>query len=179
MKPWQWLFGVSLAIAGVTRARAACAQAITVVDSINNKCSYQVCALTIAPRWNGLAVVRGASGPTVANLGFFLPHDITAALGVDDHRAIGSDSVAAAAKSAIHLRRVGATLTDTGLAVMIVAGIRATFSASNKRLDAVAAGAGAALLGFSVPFQFAADGALSRAVWWHNLRYARTLPASP
>jgi len=23
----------------------------------------------------------------------------------------------------------------------------------------------------SVPLQFAADGALSRAVWWHNLRY--------
>jgi hypothetical protein len=24
----------------------------------------------------------------------------------------------------------------------------------------------------SVPLQFAADGALSKAVWWHNVRYA-------
>ena len=35
------------------------------------------------------------------------------------------------------------------------------------------AAAGLAALTISVPFQFAADGALSRAVWWHNLRYAR------
>jgi len=36
---------------------------------------------------------------------------------------------------------------------------------------------GVAALGVSVPFQFAADGALSKAIWWYNLRYARTGPA--
>jgi hypothetical protein len=39
--------------------------------------------------------------------------------------------------------------------------------------DRVIAVIGAASLGVSVPLQFAADGALSRAVWWHNVRYAR------
>jgi hypothetical protein len=26
----------------------------------------------------------------------------------------------------------------------------------------------------SIPLQFAADGALSRAVWWHNRRYSKS-----
>jgi hypothetical protein len=42
-----------------------------------------------------------------------------------------------------------------------------------RRSDGILLGVGGAALGLSVPFQFAADGALSRAVWWHNARYAR------
>jgi hypothetical protein len=37
----------------------------------------------------------------------------------------------------------------------------------------VIGGAGLTALLVSVPIQFAADGALSRAVWWHNVRYVR------
>jgi hypothetical protein len=42
-----------------------------------------------------------------------------------------------------------------------------------ERRDRVVAAAGVASLQVSIPIQFAADGALGRAVWWHNLRYAR------
>jgi len=38
--------------------------------------------------------------------------------------------------------------------------------------ERVVGGVGVAALLVSVPLQFAADGALSRAVWWHNMRYA-------
>lgn len=37
---------------------------------------------------------------------------------------------------------------------------------------AFAPSAGLGALFISVPLQFAADGALSKAVWWHNVRYA-------
>lgn len=151
----------------------AFAQPTVVADSVSG-CDYRVCALTIAPRWNGLAIVRGTSGATIANLGFFMPHDISAELGANDRRAIGSDSVGSAARRALHLRRIGAVLTDAGLAAMIFAGARGLTSAPDKRTNLVVAAAGAGVLGLSVPFQFGADGALSRAVWWHNLRYAGT-----
>jgi hypothetical protein len=59
-----------------------------------------------------------------------------------------------------------------GLAMM-VAIVRAASAGRASRTDQVVGGAGLAALLVSVPLQFAADGALSRAVWWHNLRYAR------
>jgi len=37
--------------------------------------------------------------------------------------------------------------------------------------ERVVGGVGFAAILVSVPLQFAADGALSRAVWWHNMRY--------
>jgi hypothetical protein len=146
------------------------AQATTLADSLT-ACDYRQCALTIAPRWNGLAVVRGTSGRTVANLNFFAPHDIGDAF---ERHSVGSDSVAAYVQRAVRLRRVGAVFTDVGILSLAVAGTRALRSSSNRRTNAIVAATGLAALGVSVPFQFAADGALSRAVWWHNLRYART-----
>jgi hypothetical protein len=87
-------------------------------------CDYRKCALVIAPRWNGLAVVAGDGGATLANLHFLLPHDLT------------------------------------------------IYSLAHAPIRRVATASGVALM-LSLPVHFAADGALSRAVWWHNLRYAR------
>src|SRR5512132_1132708 len=39
----------------------------------DSACRYERCALGIAPRWDGLAVVRGTSGERVATLHFFWP----------------------------------------------------------------------------------------------------------
>jgi len=137
-------------------------------------CDYRRCALTIAPRWNGLAVVAGDDGPTVANLNFLLPHDVSASLadptGGDP---MGADSVAAYARRAVRLRRVGAAFTDAGLVLGAVAALYATQGERHSSRAASLAAAGAGALVLSIPLQFAADGALSRAVWWHNLRYAR------
>src|SRR3954466_12413775 len=55
--------------------------------------AYRSAALSIAPRWDGLAVVRGANRGTVANLHFFWPRDITAELRGTDTSAIGLDSL--------------------------------------------------------------------------------------
>lgn len=135
-------------------------------------CSYRACALSIAPTWNGLAIVRGGDGQRVANLNFFLPRDITSALR-GEAAAVGADSALAHAERALVLRRAAAVLTDVG-AVAVVAALAHVASAGRAvRSDKVAGGAGLASLLVSVPIQFAADGALSRAVWWHNLRYAR------
>jgi hypothetical protein len=138
----------------------------------DSACSYRECALGIAPRWNGLAVVRGAGGPRLANLHFFWPTDISPALRGDPF-ARGADSAAASARRAIALRRGGAALTDVGViatGVALVSGLRARRMRTAQR---AVGGVGVAALLVSVPLQLAADGALSRAVWWHNLRYTR------
>lgn len=152
-------------------ADKAVGQAST-VDTVET-CSYRSCALTIVPTWNGLKVVRGTSGAAVANLNFFLPRDISHLLSADRRRPAGSDSVIIAARRAVSLRRFGAFFTDVGLIGMSVAGVRAISFGSNKRADAVIAAASLASIGIAVPFQFAADGALSQSVWWYNSRYAR------
>ena len=139
----------------------------------NSACSYRTCALTIAPRWNGLAVVAGDGGPQLANLHFLVPRSVTAALVGPDPGVVGADSAAAYARRAERLRRTGAALTDAGLLLGAAAAIHAFRAHDRANRDATLAGVGGAVLLLSVPFQFAADGALSRAVWWHNLRYVR------
>jgi len=157
-------------LARPTRAQSAVSHGSLVPDSV---CSYRTCALTIAPRWNGLAVLSGAAGPTRASLHFLVPRDITAALTGPDPAVVGADSVAAYARHAMRLRRTGAALTDAGLLLGAVAALRTLRADDHRKRDAQMAGVGGAVLLLSVPFQFAADAALSRAVWWHNLRYAR------
>jgi hypothetical protein len=134
---------------------------------------YRSGALSIAPRWDGLAVVRGANRQSVANLHFFWPRDITPELRGTDTTAIGLDSLTRHAQRAVALRRAGAGFTDLGVLTMAVAVIRSLrdgrFATRDQQLAAAAVGA----LVVSVPLQFAADGELSRAVWWHNIRFAR------
>ena len=153
-------------------AISATANAQTAVASSDSGCTYPVCALAIVPGWDGLAVVRGQAGPRVANLHFFLPRDITPALRGDATRP-GADSAAAEAGRALSLRRVGAAFTDIGLLAMGAAVVGALHARHVDRSAQTLGAAGMGALLVSVPFQFAADGALSRAVWWHNQRFAR------
>jgi hypothetical protein len=106
-------------------------------------CTYQACALGLAPVWNGLDVTRGDSQRRVATLGFFIPEDISHVF-ADDPEALGATGVARG------LFRWNWDGLSTGLTL-----------------------AGGASLAAGVPFQFAADGALSRAVWLFNRRYTR------
>jgi len=153
----------------IARAQGA---AQTVAVTRDSTCMYRDCALGIVPSWNGLAVVRGEGGPRVANLHFFWPRDVSSTLR-GDPSASGADSAAASARRAVALRRAGAVLTDLGVAATgfaIVKGLRARRAGTGER---VVGGVGVAAILVSVPLQFAADGALSRAVWWHNMRYSR------
>lgn len=159
--------------AGAQRPAATGRMSATEGARTDTACVYERCALGIAPRWNGLAVVRGRSSVRVANLHFFWPRDVSRALAGPDASAVGADSAAAAARGAVRLRRMGAALTDGGVALLASAAVGAIASGRARRSDRLLAGAGAAMLGVSVPLQFAADGALSRAVWWHNARYTR------
>ncbi len=132
----------------------------------DSACSYARCALGIAPRWNGLALVRGTAATPVANLNFFWPRPLDGALA-------GSDSAARYGARAVRVRRVAAVLTDGG-GLLLAYALARRLNAGRFPDDARAAAAlGAAGVAVSVPLQFAADGHLSRAVWWHNLRYAR------
>lgn len=137
------------------------------------RCSYRECAVAIVPAWNGLQVVRQSDNRAVANLNFFFPTDISGALAGPDMNVIGADSALFHARHSVALRRIGAAFTDIGGVALGVAAVRALRAGhlDHTNQNTGMAGAGALLL--SVPFQFAADGALSRAVWWHNLRYAR------
>ena len=135
--------------------------------------TYRSAALSIAPRWDGLAVVRGANRQRVANLHFFWPRDITSELRGTDTTAIGLDSLTRHAQRAVALRTAGAGFTDLGMLTMAVAIVRSLrdgrFATRDQQLAAAAVGA----LVVSVPLQFAADGELSRAVWWPTIRFAR------
>jgi hypothetical protein len=152
-------------------AMSATATAQTAVAPPDSACTYRACALAIVPSWDGLAVVRGQAGPRVANLHFFLPRDITPALRGDVTRP-GADSAAAQAGRALSLRRIGAAFTDLGLLAMGAAAVGALHARHVDRSAQTLGATGMGALLLSVPFQFAADGALSRAVWWHNQRFA-------
>lgn len=174
MKERALTIGLGVALLATIGQSASAQDAATPrLASADAECSYRECALSIAPVWNGLTVVRGADGRRVANLDFFLPRDIAPALRGDAPGALGADSAFAHAERAVALRRVGAVLTDMGGVAMVVAIARAASAGRASRSDRVVGGTGLAALLVSVPLQFAADGALSRAVWWHNLRYAR------
>ena len=177
MQPVTRVLGVALLAAVVpclVRAQQAAAPVPAAAAAPNDSATaYRSAALSIAPRWDGLAVVRGAKRETVANLHFFWPRSITAELRGTDTTAIGLDSLTHHAQRAVALRRAGAGFTDLGVLTMAVAVIRSLrdgrFATRDQQLAAAAVGA----LVVSVPLQFAADGELSRAVWWHNLRFAR------
>jgi hypothetical protein len=129
-------------------------------------CTYQSCALGLAPAWNGLSVVRGDSEQSVATLGFFLPGDVTSVFR-DDPEALD------AARDAVRIRQIGAALTDGGIVLAATGLARALFRRDWDGLSTALTAAGAVSLGASVPFQFAADGQLSRAVWLFNRRFTR------
>jgi hypothetical protein len=161
--------GAMILLTGITRAGAAQENGTSRAAAA---CSYSECALSIAPTWNGLMVVRGSAGRSIGTLNFFLPRDIAPTL-VGDPTAPSADSVRAHAERAVALRRAGAVLTDAGAAAVAVALAHVASAGRPDRRDRVVAAAGVASLLVSIPIQFAADGGLGRAVWWHNLRYAR------
>jgi hypothetical protein len=127
-------------------------------------CTYLHCAFGIAPAWNGLDVVDGATGRPVASLGFFWPHRI-------DSSFAGSDSATSYATKAFRMRRTAAALTDAGVLLLGYTAVR-QLSGGLHGTDRVVGALGAGAFAIGVPLQFSADGLLSRAVWWHNARYA-------
>lgn len=131
-----------------------------------SSCNYARCALGIVPAWNGLLITRGASHERVANLGFFWAGSL-------DHVFAGSDSAVAYGRRAVRTRRAAAALTDLGALALGVASIRGLANGRLSTGDRAAAVAGAAAFAVSVPLQFAADGQLSRAIWWRNTLYAK------
>lgn len=139
-------------------------------------CSYSACALSIAPAWDGLHVIRGSERQSVANLHFFWPTDIDDVLRGSTPSALGADSAAAHARRAVSVRRAGAGFTDAGALAIGAAILRVIGTGRFNTRSQVIAGVGVGALAISVPLHFMADGELSRAVWWHNQRYA---PATP
>ena len=129
-------------------------------------CTYESCALGLTPVWNGLAITRGISQRPIGNLGFFWPEDV---------RPLFADNAQAleAAEQALQTRTVGAILTDAGLVLLGTGLARAGFQREFDGLSKALVVTGATSIGVSIPFQFAADGYLSRAVWWHNRRFSR------
>jgi hypothetical protein len=168
------LFSILFVVAALGRGNA---QTMTTPRPADTTCSYEACALSIAPAWDGLHVVRGNTRERVANLNFFWPRDVDDVLRGADPATIGADSAASHARRSVQLRLVGAGFTDAGALAIGAALLRAIGAGHASTRTQVIAGVGLGALAISVPLQFAADGELSRAVWWHNLRFARQ-PAS-
>ena len=154
---------ISLA-AGGARAQAA-PSALRAPDTA--ACTYVRCALGVSPAWNGLDVVRGAAGVRVARLGFFWPGDVRPAFA-------GNDSAFRYAARAVRARRLAALLTDVGGAALGVTAVRLARRPEFRGTTRGVALGGIAIFGLGVPFQFAADGQLSRAVWWKNSTVGRS-----
>ena len=171
---WTRIVSAAAVLTSTAAARSLRAQAPqSPAVSADASCAYDQCALGISPTWSGLAVVRGPDGPHVTNLYFLWPRDITGALRGADVHAPGADSAVAYARRAMQLRRVGAVFTDASIGLLAGAAIGAMRSEPRGHWNRALLGAAGATMAISVPLQFAADGALSRAVWWHNLRYGR------
>lgn len=128
-------------------------------------CSYSTCALGIAPVWNGLAIVQGPDRRQLGNLNFFWPRGSSVLFSGDSARSLGD--------RALRTRRIAALLTDVGSLMLASAAIRSRSGNEITRSTRSLAFAGAAAFVVSVPLQFAADGLLSRAVWWHNTAFGR------
>jgi len=131
-------------------------------------CTYLRCGLGIAPAWNGLDVVDGATGRRVTGLGFFWPHGVDASFA-------GSDSAISYATKAFRVRRTAAAFTDVGVVLLGYAVVRQV-SVGLHGTDRVVGALGAGAFAIGVPLQFSADGLLSKAVWWHNARYTGDAP---
>ena len=67
----------TLITAGILTTVSAGAQAVEATRT-EPACTYQRCALSITPAWNGLALESGDTGQRVANLGFFWPRTLDA-----------------------------------------------------------------------------------------------------
>ena len=154
----------ALALLFGIQAGSAAAQRTT--GRTDPNCAYQTCALGLAPVWNGLDVTRGDSQTRVATLGFFIPEDISHVFAED---ADARD----AARDAFRIRQAGAVLTDAGALLAVTGLARALFQRDWDGLSTGLTLAGATSLAAAIPVQFAADGALSRAVWLFNRRFAR------
>ena len=129
-------------------------------------CTYQNCALGLSPVWNGIDVTRGDDQVRITSLGFFFPQDVTRAFR-DDPEAVD------VARDAFRIRQAAAVLTDAGLVLTATGLARALFQRDFDTLSTALTVVGGISLAGSVPLQFAADGALSRAVWLYNRRFAR------
>jgi hypothetical protein len=129
-------------------------------------CTYQNCALGLSPVWNGIDVTRGDDQARVASLGFFFPQDVTRAFR-DDPDAVD------VARDAFRIRQAAAILTDAGLVLTATGLARALFQRDFDTLSTALTVVGGISFAGSVPLQFAADGALSRAVWLYNRKFAR------
>ena len=158
------LIGFLLAGASVASAQSGDSAAVSRPQA-DSGCSYLHCALSIEPKLIGLDVVNGATGARVAHLGFFWPGDLGATFAAND-----SASVFAA--RAVRVRRTAAAFTDVGALLLGYAVLRQSGGGSRGRGRTVGA-IGAGVFAIGVPLQFSADGLLSRALWWHNARYAR------
>lgn len=152
-----------LCVAPLAPSATVAAQAIPTTPAAA-ACTYETCALNVVPRWNGLAVVRGAQEQHVATLGFFVPGRLEGAFA-------GEAAAEALGRSAVRTRWVAAVLTDLGALALGVGVIRATGAHGTDDTARLWLGAGAASLGVSVPLQFRADGLLARAAWRYNARF--------
>lgn len=81
---------------------------------------------------------------------------------------IATPSALAGARCSYHARVIGAAFTDLAGILLAVATLRAVRDHGVQGSNIGLTLGGVALLGLSVPFQFGADGHLSRAVWWYN-----------
>lgn len=156
MKNFQFVVVATLALASIANAQA----------TRETNCNYERCALGLAPVWNGLAVTRGEEQRKVRVLGFFWPTDVSSVFE-------GDREATQAAEDAMSIRQVGAILTDAGLVMATTGVARALFRRDWDKLATGLTVAGGVSLGASVPFQFGADGYLSRAVWFFNRRYSK------
>ena len=156
------LAGTVIALATLGAPGIASAQ----VERAPANCTYESCALGLAPSWDGIAITRGISQRPIATLSYFYPGDI---------RPVFADNAQAleAAEQSLQTRTIGAIFTDAGLLLLTTGLARAGFQREFDGLSKALAITGAASIGISFPLHLAADGYLNRAIWWHNRRFSR------
>ena len=151
------------ALSSGTQGQAETQSALVPADT---SCTYRRCALAVVPAWNGLDLVRGDNEEFVARLGFLWTGDVSIVFA-------GTPRAFEYAQRAVSVRRTAALFTDIGAGLLIGALVGGLADPDHTDTYQGLAIAGAVTFGIGVPLQFAADGHLSRAVWWHNAKFVR------
>jgi hypothetical protein len=136
------------------------AQAVASCDA------YTACALSVVPRWTGVAVLRGEQQTHVATL------RVSVFRSLDPDRVFAGDSLAVAfGRQSLRSARTAAVLSHVGTIAMLVAVVRADDRGFDDT-DGALMISGAVVGMVSVPFQLRASRQLVQAAWTYNRRFA-------
>jgi hypothetical protein len=170
MKTLPRSIAIVLLVSGTSRGLAAQAPnpiavanvAVSRATAAAPPCTYATCALRVERSIWHRRIVRGATGSSVASLDMPKSSEIAQLFA-------GSDSASVYGAKYVRAEQINRPLTIVGTALAAVGILQ------DKRMNGYTI-SGFSMLAVSIPFVYAQERALSRAVWWYNAGLPGAVP---